>query len=426
MRALVVAGLVVFHSAVVFAAGASWFVKDPRPSIGFTVFLLWGSLWGMPLLFLVSGMGARYAMVTRPAAAFARERLARLGVPFVTGLVLLVPPMFYLARLSQPGFSEPYWRFWLSFVNVPAIARGLLPRGSWVSGGSVFDPAHLWFLYVLLLFSVTLLPLFRYLRGARLAGRIAALAGRHPVTVLAAAAVPMMVTEAAFGPDVNTGGWERSAYVFPFLYGFLIAGDPRFEAGLRRARWPALAAALLATAGLLAWAAALNRPGANISAGAVPGWSALQGLAGWAWIVAIMGMAAAVTARPRRPPDSAGSRPAPAGPGPRWRRAAQYGNQAVLPFYLLHEPVIVMAAWVIVRWHAPALAKYPVLVAVSFAATLAVYELAVRRYRLTRLLFGMKPSPAPKVNDRFGQAPPTRLRDDIAGPQTDSEAAGTA
>jgi glucans biosynthesis protein C len=128
----------------------------------------------------------------------------------------------------------------------------------------------------------------------------------------------------------------------------------------------------------------------------VPGWSALQGLAGWAWIVAIMGMAAAVTARPRRPPDSAGSRPAPAGPGPRWRRAAQYGNQAVLPFYLLHEPVIVMAAWVIVRWHAPALAKYPVLVAVSFAATLAVYELAVRRYRLTRLLFGMKPSPAPR------------------------------
>src|SRR5215470_857568 len=119
MRALVVAGLVVFHSAVVFAAGASWFVKDPRPSIGFTVFLLWGSLWGMPLLFLVSGMGARYAMRTRAPGAFARERLARLGVPFAVGLAVLVPPMFYLERLAQPGFHEPYWRFWLSFVNVP-------------------------------------------------------------------------------------------------------------------------------------------------------------------------------------------------------------------------------------------------------------------------------------------------------------------
>jgi peptidoglycan/LPS O-acetylase OafA/YrhL len=35
MRAWAVAGLVVFHSALVFAAGASWFVKDPRPSAGF-------------------------------------------------------------------------------------------------------------------------------------------------------------------------------------------------------------------------------------------------------------------------------------------------------------------------------------------------------------------------------------------------------
>ena len=178
MRGFVVAGLVVFHSAVVFASGASWFVTDPRPSAGFTVFLLWGSLWGMPLLFLVSGMGVRYAMRTRSAAAFARERLARLLVPFAFGLVVLVPPMFYIGRLGQPAFHQPYWRFWLSFVNVPAIARGLLPRGSWTSGGVSFDPAHLWFLYVLLVFSVALLPLFAYLRGPR--GR--SLTGRRPVS----------------------------------------------------------------------------------------------------------------------------------------------------------------------------------------------------------------------------------------------------
>jgi len=396
-RALVVAGLVVFHSAVVFAAGASWFVKDPRPAIGFTVFLLWGSLWGMPLLFVVSGMGVRYAMRARSAAAFARERLARLAVPFLTGLVLLVPPMFYLERLSQPGFSEPYWRFWLGFLNVPAIAAGLLPSGAWTSGGAGYDPAHLWFLYVLLVFSLVLLPLFRYLagpRGARLASRMAALTGRHPVTVLAAAAVPIMATEAVFGPDANTGGWERTAYVFPFLYGFLIAGDARYEAALRRARWPALAAALLATAGLLAWAAALNSRGISAMTGAAPGWSALQGLAGWSWLVAILGFGAAITARQRRPRPPA-SFPPPAEREPRWRRAAQYGNEAVLPFYLLHEPVIVAAAYLIVRWHAPTLAKYPALVAISFAATLAVYELAVRRYRPTRLLFGMKPQPVP-------------------------------
>ena len=393
MRAFVVAGLVVFHSAMVFAAGTSWFVNDPRPSIGFTVFLLWGSLWGMPLLFLVSGMGVRYAMRRRTARAFAAERLARLGIPFLTGLVLLVPPMFYLEHLAQPGFHQPYGRFWLAFLNVPAIARGLLPRGSWASGGAGFDPAHLWFLYVLLVFSLALLPLFGYLRGqrgSRLTGRVAEQAARRPLAMLAAAAVPLIVTEAVFGPDDSTGGWERLAYLFPFLYGFMIASDDRFESALSRARWPAVAVAASATVGLLGWAAA---SGPGVVSGGEPGWSALQGLAGWAWLAAIAGFAAAFTAR-RRQTGSATPRPAPARE-PRWQRAARYANQAVLPFYLLHEPVIVAAAWIIVRWHAPAGVKYPALVAVSFTATLALYELAVRRYRPTRFLFGMKPASAP-------------------------------
>jgi NAD(P)-dependent dehydrogenase (short-subunit alcohol dehydrogenase family) len=57
----------------------------------------------MPLLFLISGMGARYAMRTRSAAAFARARLARLLVPFAFGLVLLVPPMFSIEGPGRHG-----------------------------------------------------------------------------------------------------------------------------------------------------------------------------------------------------------------------------------------------------------------------------------------------------------------------------------
>jgi peptidoglycan/LPS O-acetylase OafA/YrhL len=264
VRALVVAGLVVFHSAMVFAVGTSWFVKDPRPSIGFSVFLLWGSLWGMPL--------------------------------------------------------------------------------------------------------------------------------------------PVIVTEAVFGPHGNTGGWERLAYVFPFLYGFLIASDARFEFALSRVRWPALTAAAAATVGLLGWAVAA---GPSAVSGAEPGWSALQCLAGWAWLAAIAGFAAAFTAR-RRQTGTATPPPAP-GREPRWQRASGYANQAVLPFYLLHEPVIVAFAWIIVRWHAPILIKYPVLVAASFAATLVIYEFAIRRCRITRLLFGMKTRPW-VTTECSGSCPTTRSR----------------
>lgn len=399
LRAFVVAGLVVFHAAVVFATGTSWFVKDPRPSVGFTVFLLWGSLWGMPLLFVVSGMGMRHALRTRAAGGFVRERLARLLMPFVVGLVVLVPPMFYLERLGQPGFHQSYWQLWSAFLNVPAIARGLLPRGSWVSGGVAFDPAHLWFLYVLLVFSIALLPGFVYLRrprGARLVDRTARLTDRHGGIVLVAAAIPMALVEAVFGPDTNTGGWERLAYLFPLLYGYLLASDRRLEAALGRGRRPALAGALVATAMLVVWAGGLNRSGVDAMTGATPGWSALQGLAGWLWVVAILGFAGSLMARrPGRSPSTAAWSAAKV--EPRWQRAARYANQAVLPFYLLHEPVIVAAAWVIVRWRAPIPVKYLALVIVSFASTLLLYDVLVRRFRVSRLLFGMKAPASPRA-----------------------------
>jgi glucans biosynthesis protein C len=394
MRAFVVAGLVVFHSAVVFASGSSWFVNDPRPSPGFTVFLLWGSLWGMPLLFVVSGMGTRYALRSRSAGAFIRERLGRLLVPLLTGLVVLVAPMFYLSRVGEPGFHEPYWRFWLRFLNPAAIATGIPARGTWRSGGEEFDPAHLWFLFSLLVFSIVLVPAFGYLRrpqGARLVDRLAGLTERHPALALLVAAVPVMAVEASFGPDRNTGGWERLTYICFFLYGYLLASDRRFEQTLRRLRWWALGWALLASVLLAVAAKILDPSEANVVSGVTPPVSAAQGLAGWMWTAAILGFAGTAAAR------LATARPAgsPAGSlatTPRWRRVAHYGNEAVLPFYLLHEPVIVAVAWVVVRWPAPLLVKYLAVVAASFILTLALYEGLVRRFQLARLLFGMKPA----------------------------------
>lgn len=385
MRVFVVVGLVAFHSAMVFAPGTDWFVTNPHSSAGFSVLLLWGSLWGMPLLFVVSGMGVRYALRRRSAGMFVRERLTRLLVPLVTGLVLLVPPMFYVARLSQPGFHEPYRRFWLDFMNVPAMAATLLPRGSWTSGTQEFDPAHLWFLYVLLVLTLVLLPVFVFLRGPRgspVVGRLAGAAERRPLPALAVAALPVMAVETAFGPDVNTGGWERVSYLFPLLYGFLLASDDRFSSVLQRGRRWALAVAVLATGALLAWTASVLSFGSSLPTG----WGALQGLAGWAWLAAILGFGSALRGRRSvvRPARAALVRTR------WWPRAASYANEAVLPFYLLHEPVIVLVAWYVVRWQAPDLAKYLVLVAVSLLVTIGVYELLVRRFRVARLLFGMK------------------------------------
>ena len=77
------------------------------------------------------------------------------------------------------------------------------------------------------------------------------------------AAIPIVAVEAAFGPDRNTGGWERLTYLFFFLYGYLLACDRRFEQTVRRLRWWALSGAVLASV-LLAVAAKLVDPSVPI------------------------------------------------------------------------------------------------------------------------------------------------------------------
>jgi hypothetical protein len=70
--------------------------------------------------------------------------------------------------------------------------------------------------------------------------------------------------------------------------------------------------------------------------------------------------------------------------------ALDHANEAVLPFYILHEPLVMMIGFFVVSWSAPVQIKFFCLAALSFAATLTVYDLVVKRTRFTRVLFGMK------------------------------------
>jgi peptidoglycan/LPS O-acetylase OafA/YrhL len=110
---------------------------------------------------------------------------------------------------------------------------------------------------------------------------------------------------------------------------------------------------------------------------------ALFGAAGWCLVVAIPGL----LDRPgRQPPQEA----AQGQPGALRPRVYTYLAAAVLPLYVLHQPIVVAVAYFVVGWSAPIAVAYVVLVTSSLVLTLAAYELLVRRTRVTRFLFGMR------------------------------------
>jgi hypothetical protein len=67
----------------------------------------------------------------------------------------------------------------------------------------------------------------------------------------------------------------------------------------------------------------------------------------------------------------------------------KYANEAVLPFYILHQTVLLCVGYFVVQWAIPSLLKWLIIVPLSFAIIMGLYEL-VRRNNILRFLFGMK------------------------------------
>ncbi|MEV0625226.1 acyltransferase family protein [Nonomuraea wenchangensis] len=384
MRLVVVVGLVFFHASLVFGSRDGFYVTNA--GTGDAPFLVTGLVaalcvvWAMPLLFLIAGFGAWHSMRRRGPGGFAAERLRRLGVPFVVAMVTVAPIPQWLRLRTDPGYHESYLAFLPRFFAVrPAPAD--FP---FVLKGTYFETGHLWFLVLLLCFSLLLAPLVRWLPRAlarRLrAGpaRVAALPGGTLLFGL-----PIAAISAAAGLEETMGGWNRWAYAVFFLYGFVLVTHQTFPAAIRRDAVPAAVAGIVLLAASVPGFALLTEPGADAFTGMTPlaaGVRALYGLAGWCLLVVILRLL-------DRTPSALGRAVAPDRP---LGRLYGYLAPAALPLYVLHQPIVVAVAFFVVGRDTPALAEYLVIVALSLALTVAAYDVLVRRTRLTAFLFGLR------------------------------------
>jgi surface polysaccharide O-acyltransferase-like enzyme len=388
LRALVVVGLIFFHSALVFDTRDDYYVKNDQTTEATTFLAGLAVVWAMPLLFLVAGTGVWHALRRRSACRFVGERVRRLLVPLVFATVTIVPVPVWFSLRSDPGYGESYWQFLARFLHVrpgwsnfPFVLDGAPPD-------ELFETGHLWFVVLLLTFSVILLPVFLWLNSADGSHQVAGLAehcaGRGLILL---PALPLAAISAALGMEEPHAAWSRWAYLAFFLYGFVFAADSRFALAMQR---EARLAAALGLATFLAAGLFLGRAdeaGADLFVAydldSLVG-RALFGLAGWLWLVAILGF----LGRRWRPARPGGVR---ADRNGAIRRIGDYLNEAVLPIYILHQPVIVPIAFYVVALEQPAAIKYVLIVLASLLVTFATYDLVVRRNPVTRFLFGMKP-----------------------------------
>jgi peptidoglycan/LPS O-acetylase OafA/YrhL len=350
-----------------------WHVKNQEQSLVATHIMVFLSGWIMPLFLVISGAGTYFSLRSRSAGRFIKDRTLRLMVPYLAGLVILLPPQKYYEALYYSSFEGPYLDFLTGYIPVLFDADiGISP--TWLGHIGY----HLWFLAFLWLFSVISLPFFQGFRSPRLRGRISELASiaAYPFGIFLLALPIIAVNLALKAATPAYLSWaDFLAFLLFFVLGYLVFLEPRFTLALERNRWPALVMGLGAslfihitfqTGQLGGW---MDHPAYS------PGFLTFQVVASlnaFAWTVFLMGVG-------RRTFRSS-------------HKHLGYLNELVLPFYAVHQTVILVLGFYIVQLGSSIAVKYVLVTALSFLVIAALLELLIRRAPPLRWLFGMRPS----------------------------------
>lgn len=384
LRVFAFALLIAYHLGMVYVAGWGYHAKSPHQAEWLQWPMIALNRWRMPLLFMISGIALGLAMASRERGRLALTRSWRLLLPLAFGMLAIVPVQAYCEALGNGAVEPGFGAFMARYLQLRPW-----PGGGWSGAGYGVTWNHLWYLAYVWTYSMLLLalaPLLESSAGRRLRRW---LVSQHvSLWVLAPAAwlfaglwwlMPRWPENHAMAAD-----WHAHAkYLFFFTAGWLVAREERFWAGVVAMRGRMSALALLAICVELS----LRAAGRCLPAGDIPGWAhhvdwgMIERMAhatyAWTALLAIFGWSRTLLDRPFR-----------------WLPRAR---EAVFPWYMLHQSLIVALAF----WIAP-LGMGPVLepslvAACTIAGCLLLHEGFIRRNRLLRPLFGLPANPPPPM-----------------------------
>ena len=363
LRLVAVFLLLFFHTARIFDPMENFYVQnDHLSSVLYYTFIASIGPWQMSLFFLLAGASTYYALRKRSGGEYSRERFKRLLIPFVFGVLVLIPPQSYLGLLNHSDYAKSFFTWFPNFFHLQTddIDGYFLGGHTW---------GHLWFILHLFVYSLIALPLFLYFNresGQRWAKRVVGTLTKPIVLFLL---FPLLLVLIGEFPEI--AGGNPLFYITFFICGFILMSDPRFMDTIDKHRLILLLLGVVPFAGIIIVSATNSWPVD------MPGWANdildgyVDGFVPWYVILAML-------AYGRRLLNFT-------------NRFLKYFAEGAYPLYILHQTVIVIIGFFVVQWGFGVGAKYAIIVALSFAGSVLVYDILVKRTKITRFLFGMKP-----------------------------------
>jgi len=356
--------LIFFHAGMVFVPW-DFYIKNNETSVYFDMPMFFTHQWRLPLLFVISGIGTCFSISRRSLSGFAGERFQRLLVPLIFGMLVIVPPQVYLERLTQGLDYSSYFDFYMH----DAFTKGFYNNNS---GGNI-SWHHLWFIMYLFIFSMVLLLLKKgldifspYFR------KLVHLWKGYGILIFVC--IPTFLSEYFLSPlfPINlslTNDWfVLSEYLWFFLCGYLISKNmDDIWAVFKKNKYPTLLIGIISY--LVYGHLYLSQDHHLLKA-------VLCTLNVWCMLFAIFGFAIQYLTKKSK-----------------W---LSYANEAVYPFYILHQTAILGIIYYIGDWNINIFIKFIIVVTGTTLICWVLYHFFIRKIQLLRFLFGMRLTPKTK------------------------------
>lgn len=370
LRVIAILTLLFYHTGMIYVSWG-WHIKSAGHSQPMEEVMRWLHRWRMPLLFFISGAGTFFALKKRSFRAYAGERVRRLFVPLVFGMFVIVPPQIYIEWLFKGRFKGSYMDFYPEVFHFQPYQDG--------GTGGAFSWHHLWFICYLFVYSVVSIPVFRWLKsepGEQFIDRIGRLIAR-PGGALWLVGFLLLndVVLGGFFPNETHALVNDWAYFMKnlllFWLGYMLVSRPQFWQIIAGQSRYYLVAAVICTGILYTSRALISEDTFNASKLLTTLFSFNSIGLTWFSVLATIGY------------------------GYRYlnvnRPVLPKLNEAVYPFYILHQTVIILIGYAILT--RTRLGIYDGFLVISLSTLIvcvAIYLLLIRPFKLTRFLFGMK------------------------------------
>ena len=370
VRCLALMLLILYHIGMYYVLDWGWHVKSVEQSKLLQEIMILTNPWRMSLLFFVSGMTFAFIQDRYSGAKLIGIRTNRIFIPLLFGMAVIVPPQLYFELKATGTELANYWDFYKQYLD---INTDLAPHKQ--SSIGLYTWNHLWYLAYLWVYTLVFVAIHPVLKRLMTKASQSELQVWHYVVtgfVLLLAARLWLRADFPTTHGLTDDWYNHARYFITLCLGYAVACLPNvWQALIQRRR-------ALLIIGLLTWAFFVaDRNGAFPNMGDwYKNYFAVQCAYGCviianllAWIGAFVGYACQYLNHPSK--------------------LLEYTNQAILPWYILHQSVIIILAMFLLPLDIPAGLESIVLIIGTCTVCFVGYEV-IKRVALLRWLFGLK------------------------------------